>query len=197
MQKMEDRGPKIPAESYDSIEEAVLETPRGRWFLDEFTSRVRARELGALTDSVKSLEEAVAANHDAIMNRITMALGQAQSGAAPPGAPELAPRHMKFFKRDEEIFEPAPQLAIAAVKSEPPPEPKRGAKLTIRRMGEVIPSEPELPPAPVIAEVPELPVAEAAPAASDEAPKRRIVIIRHKPGETVDVPLQQEMAEAS
>lgn len=197
MQKMEDGGSKIPAESYESIAEAVLETPRGRWFLDEFTSRVRARELGALTNSVKSLETALAANHDAIMNRISAALGHAQPAAAAPDAPELAPRHMKFFKRDEEIFEPAPQAAIAAVKSEPPPELKLGAKLTIRRMGEIVASEPEPPPPQAAAEVPEPPVVEAAPATSEEAPKRRIVIIRHKPGETVDVPLQQEMAEAS
>lgn len=195
MQKMEDRGPKIPAESYDSIEQAVLETPRGRWFLEEFTSRVRARELGALTSSVKSLETAVAANHDAIMSRITMALGNAQP-AAPPAVPELAPRHMKFFKRDEEIFEPAPQAAIAEIKSEPLPEPKRGAKLTIRRMGEASPAEPELPPVPAPEEQVML-EASPAPAATDETPKRRIVIIRHKPGETIDVPLQQEMAEAS
>jgi hypothetical protein len=36
------------------------------------------------------------------------------------------------------------------------------------------------------------------PAPQAEAPpKRRIVIIRHKPGEEIDVPLQSEMAEAS
>ena len=32
---------------------------------------------------------------------------------------------------------------------------------------------------------------------TEAAPKRRIVIIRHKPGEDIDVPLQREMAQAS
>ena len=38
--------------------------------------------------------------------------------------------------------------------------------------------------------------AEASPQA-EAAPKRRIVIIRHKPGEDIDVPLQDDVAKAS
>jgi hypothetical protein len=121
---------------------------------------------------------------------------------------------MKFFKQDEEIFEPAPQARIAAVPDVPRPEPvktemPKGAKVIIRRASETsIAIEAPLDP---IAETPkpETPVSEMPPpvsAAAEPAPapaqaetpqKRRIVIIRHKPGEDIDVPLQNEMAEAS
>ena len=48
-----------------------------------------------------------------------------------------------------------------------------------------------------IAAVPDLPP-EPLPLDEPEAPqKRRIVIIRHKPGEQIDVPLADELAQAS
>ena len=211
MSNMEGRGSRLPAENFESIEEAVRESPRGRWFLAEYAARLRDRETKAIADQVKSLETAVIANHDAIMARLAVALGQPpapapQSISAPPT--ELAPRHMKFFKRDEEIFEAAPQAEIAVVKSVPVPEEKRGAKLTIRRSGETAakPAEDSEPAAVQEAEAAIAPSVadEAAPApvagqqaGAEEHPKRRIVIIRHKPGESVDVPLHDELARAS
>ena len=122
MSNMENRGGRTSEENYELIEEAVMESPRGRWFLAEYAARVRARETKLLADQFKSLEATVVGNHDAIMGRIAQALGQ--SSAIPSQtaqAPELAPRHMKFFKRDEEIFEAAPQAEIAVVKPAPPP----------------------------------------------------------------------------
>jgi hypothetical protein len=206
MPNLESRGGRIPPESFETIEEAVLESPRGRWFLAEYASRLRVRETRAVTDQVKSLEIALAANHDAVMSRIASALGRPSILAqAPATALELASKHMKFFKRDEEIFEAAPQAAIAAVPATPLPPESRGAKLTIRRLTgtEAVGAEPlATPPAAAIvaAEVPSpetpetITVGEAAPEA---APKRRIVIIRHKPGEILDVPLHTELAQAS
>ena len=127
MSNMGVRGARAPAEEFELIEQAVMESPRGRWFLAEYGTRLRARETGTLTDQVKALETTVATNHDAIMSRISLALGQpaaaaSQTAAAP--TPELAPRHMKFFKRDEEIFEETPQVATI-VKPVPEPEEKR------------------------------------------------------------------------
>ena len=60
-------------ESFEAIEEAVRETPRGRWFLDEYATRLRARETASVSSQIKSLEAAVSANHDAIMDRICRA----------------------------------------------------------------------------------------------------------------------------
>ena len=189
---------------FEAIHDAVMETSRGRWFLSEYASRLRSRETIGMLDSMRRIEHAVSANHDALMARLAEAVMR-EAPASPPPVPQadLAPKHMKFFRQDEEIFEPAPQAKIAAVPDLPKPEPKpevaRGAKVVIRRAPEN-PAETETPkfeaspaadflpspPPPPSAEPPPAPQAEA-------APKRRIVIIRHKPGEEIDVPLQNEM----
>jgi hypothetical protein len=208
----------LKPQDFDSIRDAVMETPRGRWFLTEYANRLRSSETVGLLDSMRRLENAVTSNHDTLMSRLAEALSR--ESAPPPSAaaqPDLAPRHMKFFKQDEEIFEPAPQARIAAVPDLPKPEPKpaeskpevpKGARVVIRRASETIeaslPAEaPQVVEAtPVSEPLPSpVPVAQAdaghdmAPEAEGQ-PKRRIVIIRHKPGEQIDVPLQNEMAAA-
>jgi len=110
---------------------------------------------------MKRLETALSANHDAVMTRLASALEKEPQ--APRPAPELSPRHMKYYRNDEDIFEPAPQAQGITVPD-----------LTLL---------PGLPPEPV---------AEMEPPA-----KRRIVIIRHKPGEQIDVPLADDLAKAS
>lgn len=209
------RGKELGPEDFDAIRDAVMETPRGRWFLGEFENRLRRQDTASVLESVKRLEEAVSHSHDAIMQHLAEALARGPlAGPSPqPGPqPDLAPRHMKYFRQDEDIFEPAPQATIAAVpdapqkQAEAKPAVQKGAKLIIRRTGEAAAAEvlveaapvPEAPPA-------EAPVAEAMLAPRPELveppqpsePKRRIVIIRHKPGEDIEVPLQNEMAEAS
>jgi hypothetical protein len=201
---------------FESIRDAVMETPRGRWFLTEYASRLRSSETTGLLDSMRRIESAVSANHDALMSRLAQALarepGSAAPSASPPPATDLAPKHMKFFKQDEEIFEPAPQAKIAAVPDAPKPEPRietpKGARVVIRRI-EQASLDVELPTAAPAASsttvtesspppAPQAPMETVTPAPQAEAPpKRRIVIIRHKPGEEIDVPLQSEMAEAS
>lgn len=152
-------------EDFDAIREAVMETPRGRWFLEQYAERLRSAETQGLVSGMKRLEKAVAANHDALMSRLAAALGGGSPANAPAAPPELAPRHMKYFRDDEDIFEPAPQARIAAVPD-----------LAVL---------PDLPPEPLPLDEPETPQ------------KRRIVIIRHKPGEQIDVPLADELAQAS
>ena len=44
---------------YDAIEEAVLETERGRWFLAQFAKRNRNSDTTVLLDAIKKLENAV------------------------------------------------------------------------------------------------------------------------------------------
>ena len=164
--------PGLKPEDYDTIREAVMETPRGRWFLDEYATRLRAAETADLVDGMKRLETAVAANHDSIMARLAAALqdGRAEdiveeaSLPAPEPAAEtpLAPRHMRYYRADEAVFEPAPEATISAV-----------------------------PRFTAIAQ-------EAMEIEETRSPKRRIVIIRHKPGEQIDVPLaDDDFAKAS
>lgn len=151
---------ELGPEDFDAIREAVMETPRGRWFLDQYAARLRTSETQGLVAGMKRLEVALASNHDALMARLAAALGrEGEAPRAPASPPELAPRHMKYFRSDEDVFEPAPQAQIAAV--------------------------------PDIALLPD------PPQAAEPEQKRRIVIIRHKPGEQIDVPLADDMAKAS
>ena len=188
-------GHGLGPEDFESIRDAVMETPRGRWFLTEYASRVRSSETAGLLDGMQRIEMAVTANHDALMARLAEALKEPLAPAAPqPSA--LSQRHMKYFRQDEEIFEPAPPSRIAAVADAPRPgeDAKKGATVVIRR------SEPEEPlAAPEPQQSQPQPVAAAPPppvqAEAEALPRRRIVIIRHKPGEDVDVPLHNEMAQ--
>ena len=152
-------------EDFEEIREAVMETARGRWFLDEFATRLRAAETSELVTGMKRLEAAMSSNHDALMARLADALEHDAPGEFPPAPAaneiELGLRHMKFYRADEDIFEPAP-----------------GATLT---------SVPNFQGRVPMAEEP----------ASEAPAKRRIVIIRHKPGEQIDVPLADELAKAS
>ena len=164
--ELPDRAMPAPAgldpEDFDAIREAVMETPRGRWFLDEFSARLRRAESASLQDSMRRLETAIAGNHDEVMSRLASVLREEPAGAAEPlqgeAGPRLAPRHMKYYRADEDIFEPAPEATIAAVP----------------RLLDMLPPEEPVP-----------------------APRRRIVITRHKPGEPFDVPLAEDLPKAS
>ena len=215
-------------QDFESIRDAVLETPRGRWFLSEYANRLRSSETIGIIDSMKRLEIAVSTNHDALMSRLAGALAREATvpGTSGPQA-DLAPKHMKFFKQDEEIFQPAPQARIAAVPDMPKPEAKpevpKGARVVIRRSTDSaetgtstkpvetpISARTAAPEAEPLEEAPKFntipsseslpsPFAQAEPMPPpavelEAAPKRRIVIIRHKPGEQIDVPLQNEMS---
>lgn len=182
-------------ENYESIERLVMETPRGRWFLDEFARRQRAHELTMVLDSIQRLERVMAvrdasAETDNLASRITKAIDRPVG--VTPAEENLEARHLRYFKKDEDIFQPAPPATPRAVKPEPEPEHK-GARLIIRR-GESAAAPDPFAPEPVRHE-PE--AASPAIASSEEAPKRRIVIIRHKAGEEMNVPLQNEVAATS
>lgn len=182
-------------ESYEAIERLVMETPRGRWFLDEFARRQRAHELTAILDSIQRLERAmavrdVASETDNMASRISKAIQNPI--ASRPGEENLEARQLRYFKKDEDIFQPAPPAAPRAVKSDPEPEQK-GARLIIRRSESIATTDP-FAPEPARKE----PEAQASPVEmSEEPPKRRIVIIRHKAGEEMNVPLHNEAATAS
>ena len=160
--------PSLVQEDFEVIEDAVMETARGRWFLEQYATRLRNRESAGLLAGMRRLEAAMTANHDALMDRLSAALaagtrelpGDETSDEVMEG-PELAPRHLTYFRADEDIFEPAAGAVPAAV-----------ARLS---------------------DLAQEMVAER----QQEARKRRIVVTRHKPGEDIDVPLADEMARAS
>jgi len=173
-------------ESYESLEAAVLETSRGRWFLEEYAKRQRSAETLAILEILKKLENSVTNN----------SFMPAPKGAEP--AQPIKTEQLKFFKQDEELFvEPAVAAPSLTVVKNPPvaetSEPK-GAKLKIQRLQpsqspeEPVAVEPEKPADPVA--LPE-PVVSVAPPPSSE-PKQRVVIIRRPASEAAEIPLMEE-----
>ncbi|MEM7619602.1 MAG: hypothetical protein AAF228_03935 [Pseudomonadota bacterium] len=49
----------LPAAEYDAIEKAMMETTRGRWFLNEFAERNRRQDTKVLLDAISKLEGTV------------------------------------------------------------------------------------------------------------------------------------------
>ncbi|MGQ0486233.1 MAG: hypothetical protein ACT4SY_12880 [Hyphomicrobiales bacterium] len=149
---------------YDAIERAVMETPRGRWFLAQRDQRQRMGETQRILDALKKLEGVLAA--------IPAHPPPADGGEAPApalaaaatAAQALSMKNLKYFKQDEAVFAPAAPAA-----------PKLAAVETAK------PAEPEIPLAPM-------------PATPESGDKRRIVIIRRAATEPMDVPPQAELA---
>lgn len=187
-------------ESFESLEAAVLETQRGRWFLEEYARRQRSAETLAILEILKKLENSITS---------TSFLPPAKSPEpVPSSAPALKTEQLKFFKQDEEIFvEPtiaAPALSVvsspAKVEVAPPREPvappsePKGAKLKIQRLPvaaipEDMPNiEPEMPGLTTLVEDSK---ASIAPQPAAEA-KQRVVIIRRPASEAAEIPLMEE-----
>jgi hypothetical protein len=187
-------------ESFESLEAAVLETQRGRWFLEEYARRQRSAETLAILEILKKLEGSIT----------NTSFLPPPKGTEP--APPLKTEQLKFFKQDEEIFvEPTiatPSLSVVSsppkVDIVPPAEPK-GAKLKIQRVpAAAMPEEEFMVSAPQIA-APTAPVQEtkasfapvqetktglAPPPAAE--PKQRVVIIRRPASEAAEIPLMEE-----
>lgn len=51
----------LSSEDYETIEAAVLETARGRWFLNEYARRNRTADTNALLDAISKLEKIITA----------------------------------------------------------------------------------------------------------------------------------------
>ena len=109
--------PGLSASDYESIEAAVMETERGRWFLAEYAKRQRAADTGMLLEALKKLEAAI----------------------VPLKPQPAAERPADLFAQDEHLFAsesdselPAPDEPVA-LKLETPPLPERKRVVIIRR----------------------------------------------------------------
>jgi hypothetical protein len=177
-------------ESFESLEAAVLETQRGRWFLEEYARRQRSAETLAIFEILKKLEGSIT----------NTSFLPPPKGAEP--APALKTEQLKFFKQDEEIFvEPtiaAPPLSVVSsppkVDIAPPPEPK-GAKLKIQRVPAAAMPDEEFMAAESAKPASPAPMQETkvsfAPQPSAE-PKQRVVIVRRPASEATEIPLMEE-----
>jgi hypothetical protein len=178
-------------ESFESLETAVMETPRGRWFLEEYAKRQRSEESLAILEILRGLEKSISST----------------SSPVPKAAVEkpIPQEQMKFFRKDEEIFSqatvaPGPALTIVGPAPVPdmkqPAEPK-GARLKIQRANATdFTDEPNLavamPAEPVNAPIPESEPAIEPAALINAEPKQRIVIIRRPASEVSEIPMIDE-----
>jgi hypothetical protein len=183
-------------ESFESLEAAVMETQRGRWFLEEYAKRQRSAESLAIIDILRKLETSIASSSPKDM--------------AP--ANPINPEQLKFFKKDEEMFvAPVAAPALKMVPPSPvteaqPPAQHKGAKLKIQRVSAdqasaerpeaevaaeapVSPEKAETPPVAEVAIQPEPAKVSAEPAPE---PRPRVVIIRRPASEAVEIPMMDE-----
>jgi hypothetical protein len=126
---------------YEAIEAAVQESPRGRWFLGEFTRRNRAADTLMLLEAIHKLERGVAENAPHVSDELAAelqglseAIDKALAGDAGDTTEQLASvKHkvdgllahragdgaaltaesLKYFEGDEDLFEPAAAAAPA------------------------------------------------------------------------------------
>ena len=104
---------------YEDIEAAVLESPRGRWFLGEFARRNRAADTLMLLEAIRKLDRGVAE---------TPADQLSADSAA-----ELTGENLSFFAGDEDLFESspgasAPSLSVVGEQQERTVPPRKAAE---------------------------------------------------------------------
>ena len=127
---------------YEAIEAAVHESPRGRWFLGEFTRRNRAADTLMLLEAIHKLERGVAENAPHVSDELAAelqglseAIDKALAGDAGDTTEQLVrvkhkvdglladragdgaaltAESLKYFEGDEDLFEPAPPAAPAS-----------------------------------------------------------------------------------
>lgn len=172
---------------FEALEEAVRQSPKGHWFLDEYARRLRSSETTNILQAIAKLE------------RVITSQDSAGNDATPE--PGMRPKQLRYFRQDEEIFVDAPvQPTVTAVEPAPAaPETKnallesRGARLKITRLDQ---------PAIMASGSPAAAPADVAPATASAAPallqpettdrKQRIIISRRSSSEGNFIPLIEE-----
>lgn len=112
-------GGALPEDDFDAIEEAVRETARGRWFLDEFTRRRDAGGTRTILDTLARLERHFAEQQASLpspqLAKLSGKIARARreiaaAGTSMPDAPEL-PDDIRIYERLAEQARDAARLA--------------------------------------------------------------------------------------
>lgn len=138
----------LTPDDYDRIEEAVMETARGRWFLAEFARRVRSGDTQKILAAIERLERASAPAQFAaaqdhakgigerlmdiafqlrarrVEEAVCRAVEREASAAYALAGEERGPAFAREFDP------PPPQPAMIEARPAAPPEPARPARLT-------------------------------------------------------------------
>jgi hypothetical protein len=146
------------AVTFEEVEQAVLETERGRWFLSEHARRIREAETANLMAAIRRLEGALLRTQEDLAARLSEAIGDEDRSPSPRPKASLTQRNMKYFRQDEDIFV-EPESVESYLSVVPREEPEAFASIEKSK--------------PSIAEPP---------------PKKRIVIIRQKAEEELSLP---------
>lgn len=210
----------VPAENFEAIETAVLESRRGRWFLAEYARRQHSAETATLLAAIARLEHAVAhpqtehgvarrleaacreiAGRSDALRKIAegagLELGQRLESEA-DALRVLALGHDLLRQRLEasdivEASRPEPGLTSTQLKFFAGDEDlfEAANELAAVEPAELAPNEQ-----PAVAPVlePEPPSLPPLQPTSEAVPKNRIVIIRYPAGEPPVIPLQGELA---
>lgn len=200
---------KLEDLDFEALEQAVRQSPKGNWFLDEYARRLRSGETTNILEAIAKLERVITSNVPA------PALAHAET--------PIQAKQLRYFRQDEELFveqQPAPALTVvepspapaaieaapAPVQPEAPPSEaktpaaeQRGARLKILRIEQPAVVTTDLPTA-GDAEVPlSAPNAQFSVQPADDMParKQRIIITRQAAAEDITIPLLEDGPQAA
>ncbi len=197
-----DPGRENPSETYETIEKAVMETERGRWFLAEHARRQKSADTAGIFEALKRLEAVLVPSTSS--RPPDDALDYMQSAAR-----ELMSRSDALRRIAGELENQDTQAALASEADAVRLVALNHDLFRHRFAGlgrPVAPTADQLKyfagdedefedvapqPAPVLRAVPPVQLVTETPPA-----KNRIVIIRHAAGEEPVIPLQNELAAA-
>ena len=202
---------------YETIENAVMETARGRWFLSEYKKRHSSEDTGtpALLDAINRLEKVITSisrdfppkqeKKKIIVGRPVAAKKSASKPAQTTKTTALqsepvAKNSLKFFAKDEDMF------ANDTIASDAPAKTDKAAGQRFK----VFKSSPQEnnKDQSKKADTPQTPQPQiAAPAANSKVPdlamqptaeeKDRIVVIRSAANTDIDIPLADELSDST
>jgi len=133
---------------YEEIEQAVMETSRGRWFLTEFARRHKAADTAVLLDAIRRLEDQIQsmsaeASTSSVTHQLDGLEGLAELDEQPcgdsdeaSGQPEIADKLDRTAKLVRRLRNSHKLISEAAEKPRPSPQPLSKVKTRIAAAGD-------------------------------------------------------------
>jgi len=199
---------------YETIENAVMETARGRWFLAEHKKRHSGTDTPTILDAIARLEKVMASiklgepDQQKSSKTTTAPFAPAAVDIPSTSLPTKAEAHqpsdenLQFFKNDEDLFaeETSSFLTQAPAVAD---APKSGEAASPENSAEAETSEPARERFKIFKKSPRDDQADAArPEDESDVPdpilhptteeQDRIVVIRNTSGEDIDIPLADD-----